>query len=271
MAIIDLSGTPVVRYPDPPVPRVLPNGVQPYSAYEAPMAYFLGSKGPPPPVPVCSPVLTGIPAGTTTPFFCLLFGTDYPASVMPVEYMRGRILSSVTSTALPITDPSFVGPPFFSTDFAANFIFSSLIPSSETLGDIRYKQIVRGLTVTNGVAVSGFPVFGNYDPLALTSDDTQRSPDTVFSLRVLMNGAVINSSSPFVGQTYQPAPTDLTVPTSAPNYPVILWEEQFTQAIVDNGFKIDATLFVDGLDLPATLDVVGLWTSPTYNPFVKPA
>ena len=264
MAIIDLSGTPVVRYPDPQVPRVLPNGVQPYSAYEAPMAYLSGTKGTP--AVVCNIVLTGISAGTTSPFFGLLFGTDYPASVMPVEYMSGTIFGP-TGAPLPITDPSFVGQPWASADFPATFLFSSLIPSTETFADIRYKQIVRGLTVTNGVAVSGFPVWGNYDPYGLAGDKPPTvAPATQHSLRVLMNGAVINSASPFIGLTYRPAPADVTLPTSAPNFPIILWEEQFTQDIVDNGFKIAGNVLLAGDLLPATLDVVGLWSSPAYSP-----
>ena len=267
MAIIDLSGTPVVRYPDPPVPRVLPNGVQPYSAYEAPLVYFLGSKGTPPPVPVCGTVLVGLP-NFGAQLFVLLFGTDYPASVIPVEYMSGLIFDS-TGAPLPITDPSFVGSPWIGADYAAAAIFSSLIPSTETFADIRYKQIVRGLTATNGVAVSGFPVAGTYATYGLAGDGDEIAPDTQYSLRVLMNGAVINSSSPFVGVTYEPAPADAILPTSAPNFPVILWEGYFTQAIVDNGFKIDADLLLaGGGTIPATLDVVGLWSSPDYDPTI---
>jgi hypothetical protein len=261
MAIVDLSGTPVVRYPDPPVPRVLPNGVQPYSAYEAPMVYLSGTKGTP--AVVCNIVLTGIPAGATT-FFPLLFGTDYPASVQSVEYMSGTIFG-YTGAPLPITDPSFFGDLATSTDAAP--VFSSLIPSTETPADLRYQQIVRGITVTNGVAVSGFPVYAQYDNYGLCADFSQTaSANTIFSLRVLMNGAVINSSSPFIGQTYQPAPTDLTLPTSLPNYPIILWEGDFTQAIVDSGFKIAGNVLIAGDLLPATLDVVGIWTAPTYTP-----
>jgi hypothetical protein len=263
MAIVDLSGTPVVRYPDPPVPRVLPNGVQPYSAYEAPMVYLSGTKGTP--AVVCNIVLVGLP-NFGAQLFALLFGTDYPASVIPVEYMSGVILDS-TGAPLPITDPSFVGLPWIGTNFAATSIFSSLIPSTETFADIRYKQIVRGLTVTNGVAVSGFPVAGVYDTYGLLGDEAQTvAPSTQYSLRVLMNGAVINSSSPFIGQTYRPAPTDLTLPTSLPNYPIILWEGDFTQAIVDSGFKIAGNVLIAGDLLPATLDVVGLWSSPDYSP-----
>jgi hypothetical protein len=242
---------------------VLPNGVQPYSAYEAPMVYLSGTKGTP--AVVCNIVLTGIPIEDAQ-FCALLFGTDYPASVQPIEYMSGVILDS-TGAPLPITDPSFVGYPWLGTDLAAAYIFSSLIPATETFADIRYKQIVRGLTVTNGVAVSGFPVAGVYKNYGLLVDEEgTASPATQYSLRVLMNGAVINSSSPFIGQTYQPAPTDLTLSTSLPNYPIILWEGDFTQAIVDSGFKIAGNVLTAGDLLPATLDVVGLWLSPEYSP-----
>ena len=81
MAIIDLSGTSAVRFPDPPVPRVSPNGVQPYSAYNAVYLYYDPTLG------AWSTTITPATVGSDLRAIeTLLFGTDYPALVTATSY-----------------------------------------------------------------------------------------------------------------------------------------------------------------------------------------
>ena len=40
MPFLDLAGTPAVRFPDPKIKRIRPDGSQPYTAYYAPLVYL---------------------------------------------------------------------------------------------------------------------------------------------------------------------------------------------------------------------------------------
>jgi hypothetical protein len=82
-------------------------------------------------------------------------------------------------------------------------------------------------------------------------------------IEAVMNGAVISSSSPFLESKVGSRLAGMT------NLPVILWEPNLTQQIVDDGFQIEA--FVDLPNLLqvgalSKLDVVGIWAARGYSP-----
>jgi hypothetical protein len=249
MSIVDLSGTRAVRYPDPPVPRVLPNGVQPYSAYAAIMVYFDGA--------VVTDLIANTDQAAAENCELLLFGTDYPANVLLLQYYDASLYSAggallpLTSLLIPVEGRS--------TDNIAA-ILPSVAPAVPSI--THYKQIVTGTTLTNGVRVSGFPmaapVGGNL--LYNSGDGNAGDPAPVsWSLCGLLNGAVISSSTLQLN-ILDPAGF------SAPNVPIILWEGNLTQQMVNDGFKFTAALgpFV------AVFDVVGLWGISGFTPTPPP-
>ena len=249
MSIVDLSGTRAVRYPDPPVPRVSPNGVQPYSAYAALLGYFDGA------------IVTDLIANTdqVAQENCelLLFGTDYPANVLLLQYY-GTSLYSAGGAVLPF-DSLNIPVEGRSTDNIAA-ILPSVAPAVPSI--THYKQIVTGTTLTNGVRVSGFPVAvpvgGN--GLYNSEDGNAGDPAEVsWALNGLLNGAVISSST-LQASLLDPAGVNF------PNVPIILWEGNFTQQMVDDGFKFTAPL--GGAN--GVFDVVGLWGISGFTPAPPP-
>ena len=145
MSVVDLSGKPIVRYPDPPVPRVSPNGVQPYSAYAAIMVYFDGGD--------YSTTIANTDQAAVDNCELLLFGTDYPANVLLLQ-QYGSSLYSAGGAVLPLTSLPIPVEGRSTDNIAA--ILPSVAPAVPSI--THYKQIVTGTTLTNGVRVSGFPM-----------------------------------------------------------------------------------------------------------------
>ena len=251
MSIVDLSGTRAVRYPDPPVPRVLPNGVQPYSAYTPQMVYLNGAR--------YDYFIDNTDQAAAQNCQLLLFGTDYPANVLLLQ-TYGDPQFSANGDPLPIY-PLSIPVEARSTD-NISAILPSIAPAVPSI--THYKQIVTGTTLTNGVRVSGFPmvapVVGN--GLYATKDGDAGAPSVVFwFVYGLLNGAVISSSSPQF-DIYNPA----NIPI--PNFPVILWEGDFTQKMADDGFKF-AGDFAGVFN--TVFDVVGLWGISGFTPAPPPS
>ena len=246
MSTLDLSGKPALRYPDPLVKRVNPNGTQALSAYNAVCLYY-------------DPTLGKWFSDIQVEFAgvrqveVLLFGTDYPALVTATSYY-GENVDGLGN--------------YFPTFNESNPVFGSLgvskvpflLPTAPAVG---YKQIATGITATSGLRVQGFPHRVN----TVWHGVVQGDPPTqdarfMLGLSVLMNAAVVYSST-----TFADADTGLY-----PNMPVIIHERDLTQQIIDNGYVIpaqvvDLTAIYGALvgQINANLEVVGLWAT-TYEP-----
>jgi hypothetical protein len=250
MSIVDLSGTRAVRYPDPPVPRVLPNGIQPYSAYTCLAVYYSSGS--------YTPEIGNIDQTGQSRFQMLLFGTDYPANVSATGFFLYDNLYAADGTQLP-----FLGLPIPAQAVATDNI-SAIIPAvAPAVPSItHYKQIVTGATLTNGVRISGFPMFapvGGNQLYSTASGDEGDGASIAITVNALLNAAVIASASPYLA-LYDPAAIFLQIP-------ILLWEGDFTQQIVDDGFVLTAVPFGG---VTATLNVVGLWAIDGLTPFPPP-
>jgi hypothetical protein len=240
MPTVNLSGTPNVRYPDPLIKRVAPNGTQPLSAYNAACLYFDSKDS----------VWLGdiqVEFGGVRLVDVLLFGTDYPALVTATSYYGENV------DGLGNYFPTFnESNPVFGSLGASKVPF--LLPTAPAVG---YKQIATGITATSGLRVQGFPHRINTVWHGVVRDDppTQDAP-FVLGLSVLMNASVVNSSTTFVD-----ADTGLY-----PNMPVIIHERDLTQQIIDNRYVIpaqivDLTAISYVSQINANLEVVGLWAT----------
>ena len=246
MPTVNLAGTPNVRYPDPRIQRVAPNGTQPLSAYNAACLYFDTNAG-----KWLGDIQVQFAAVRLVDV--LLFGTDYPALVTATSYY-GENVDGLGN--------------YFPTFNESNPVFGSLgvskvpflLPAAPAVG---YKQIAAGITATSGLRAQGFPHRVNAVWHGVVQGDpaTQDAP-FMLGLSVLMNAAVVNSSTTFAD-----------VDTSLyPNMPVIIHERDLTQQIIDNGYVIpaqvvDLTAIYGALvgQISANLEVVGLWAT-TYEP-----
>ena len=236
------------RHPDPVVPRVLPNGLQNISAYNALCLYY-------------SPVdniwrseIYPLPPSDPRPVNFLLFGSDYPALVTATSYYGPNVGSAVGSN-FPTFDES---NPFYSS-FGVSYL-PYLLPSLTE--PIRYKEIASGVTPTNGVAVQGFPYLINLRGHGI--EDAFGTAPCSLGMSVLTNAPVVTSSTSFADPIYDPIEV-------ATRLPVIIHEKDFTQAVVDANFEIPSTTVTDGFLFSGytytniALDVVGLWASD-YDP-----
>lgn len=270
MTTLNLSGTPAVRYPDPLVKKVNPNGTQRYTAYQAPLVWFNSD--------TIQRYATSLyqgyyPYQTNGTIQLLLFGADYIAKLSAVTYFNGTQYYNPITTPVPLSSLTFseMGVPLN----YANYILPTYNPinyySNPGL-EPTYKQIVSGLTKTNSVAVSGFPAMISGSSWDLYQVDP-RAPENKIQagiasiyLDVLMNGAVIDSTTIYEKDTLVIADKGPFIDRSLPNIPVILWEQDLTQKIVDDGYIISGTKLdtngiksLDTVIVEANLEVVGLW------------
>lgn len=243
MPVLSLPATPVVRYFDPPVRRLNPDGTQSLSAYNAVCLYYVEKDN------VWQGDIAGPGAGEIRPVEVLLFGTDYPALVTATSHYGENV------------GPADIQFPTFNE---SNPVFGSLsvsrvpalLPSAPPVG---YKQIADGLTNNSNLRVQGFPQLvqaighGIYH-----KDPPELGAPFMLALSVLMNAAVVNSSTTFAdvdNSQYR-------------NMPVIIHERDLTQQIIDNRYIIpaqvvDLTAIYGTLvgQIDANLEVVGLWGS----------
>ena len=254
MPIQSKAGQRYERRFDPPARRVAPNGTQPFSVYTAPIIYNanFGQDT------AYYPLLTAPSDGMF--FQLLLFGSDYPLIVHGTQQF-GTDTYNANGDRNAVSELSFdatLGAG--STGFTSSSV-PDIIPSTGTpSGHKRYQEIARGTTLTHGVTTAGFPVntlcftHGLWE--TASGDGGDRAPYTLTFEVVLNSGGAVGPS------TYTNPDEVFT-----PYLPVILYEPDFTQAVVDNGYKIAANAvspFIMGL--PATLDVVGLWNVAGYVP-----
>lgn len=274
----NLAGTPFRRYPDPLIKRVNPNGTQAYSAYDGLFTYY----DPRPDDPTLAGyqfVLADLPKsnasiGPLSGIDIMLFGTDYPALIQTVStYVSDSYTSNgaVYPILLPTFDESTLTA--FGTS-QVGFTFNLRPPDGfgSLLSDKDYYQrIFTGRTVTNNVALSGFAVRQGVQDHGLYAGFTPPAqPEFLaplsLNMRVLTNTPVVYSTNTYVQITAQ-----INNQQESLSYkfrqPVILWEPNLTQEIVDNGFVIEDTTTVCG---PTLLDVVGIWRLQDYSPLYVP-
>ena len=242
-----LAGTPNLRYPDPLVKRVNPNGTQPYTAYSAPLIYGdLNSLN-------SNFILDSPPDIMFVEL--LLFGADYPARISGIQQFTGNpsfdnAIYDAAGVPIPTTDLGMPLPPFFG--LAGVDAVIDILPAA---APVPYKQIATGTTATNGVNVSGFPVVSFVPSRNLWQGGAGSSgphASYILTYDVTLNGAVVDGPSFYASFITVAYPTHV---------PAILWEPNLTQKIVDDGYIID----VNG-DGTVFFNVVGLWTSPNYQP-----
>lgn len=245
-----LAGTANVRYPDPLVKKVNPNGTQRYTAYRAPLVYIYGQ--------AFHSIELAAPPGTLI-VELLLFGADYPAKITGTQYYYGNPSegnSVFDSAGNPIQIKDLTFPLPFSYGTIGTGTVVDILPNAPR---VAYKQIATGKTLTNGVTVSGFPV-GSVAPSRdiYQTPDGQFGPVATYSLDydVTLNGAVVDAPSNFGFFMSDPPPF---------RSPVILWEPNLTQSIADNNYLIELDYNGDGI-IDTVFDVVGLWASPGYSP-----
>ena len=255
MAQKTLAGTPNVRYPDPLVKRVNPNGTQPYTAYRAPLLYNNQQGG--------YSIDLAAPPGTLF-VELLLFGADYPAKITGTQYYsgnpdEGNSVFDSAGSPIQIKDLTFTLPFSYGTIGTGTVV--DILPNAPR---VTYKQIATGKTLTNGVTVSGFPVAS-----VVPSRDLYQTPGGsagpaatyTVDYDVTLNGSVVDAPSNFGFFISDPPPF---------RSPVILWEPDLTQSIINNNYLIEIDYGGDGI-INIVFDVVGLWSSPNYSPIAPGA
>jgi hypothetical protein len=264
MSTLDLSGKPALRYPDPLVKRVNPNGTQEYTAYQALFVYYA-------PAPA-NPELAGYYAGLSglsasgNTLAYMLFGSDYPAIVtLTSTYPAGGYFSD--GTVNQFKNMTFNETAASPVSGGSNLAFL-LRNGLSYVGQEGYKRILTGPTLTNGVTVSGFNQLmllldhGIYatDP---TAGGDPPQPDLFLRADVVLNAATVHSTSPYVGVKEVLDSEGPTIGVEVVRQPIILWEPSLTQKIVDDGYIITSPSQLCG---PTIFDVVGIWSIEGYTP-----
>ena len=199
----------------------------------------------------------------------MLFGSDYPAiCTITSTYPEGGYFIDGTINRL----SNMTYNETAASGISGGTNFTLLLQNGLSfMGQEAYKRILTGPTLTNGVTVSGFsqftaiPARGTY---ATTSPGPRPRPDFRLQADVVLNSATVHSTSPYFGlvvvgvDEYGPIPAVQTV-----RQPVILYEPDLTQKIVDDGY----TIVVDSqLCGPTVYDVVGIWSIDGYSPVPVP-
>lgn len=248
MSYIVKAGTPHLRYTDPMIPQVNPRGLQPQSSYIAPLTYASGQTD------SYATNLTAPPDALTVEI--LLFGCDYPQRWTMTQYY-GNDGYDAAGTLLATNYLTFAvpsGPPFGSGGVS---ILPDLL-ASQVPASAKYQEKITGETLTDGLTVTGFPLITGLLPHNIwATEDGDAGDRAAYSVEVNM---ALDS-----GSTNGPAPFfEINGETVQARQPVILWEPDFTQQIVDDGFKINGVVNFNGAALPFVLDVVGIWSGIYY-------
>lgn len=268
MPTVNLAGTRNVRYPDPRIKRVAPNGTQEYSAYQALFIwYWPDPPGPDPLPPGYFPFLNGLPGFEQVLLNLMLFGTDYPASVTITSvYRDGGYFADGTANQFRNMTFNETAASIFAGMTDLPFLLQN---GPSFVGTECYKRILSGPTVTNGVTVSGFTetlLFGDHGLSDAPGSTTQ--PAVELRADVLLNCATVHSTTAYQGSKFvlDEQGNPILVPAIV-RIPVILHEPDLTQKIKDDGYIIDVSNQLCG---PTIFDVVGIWGIQDYSP-VPPA
>ena len=247
MSYIVKAGTPFLRYTDPMIPQVNPRGLQPQSSFVAPLAYATGQT---------DSYATQLPAPPDALIVSiLLFGCDYPQRFAVTQFYGDTYLADGTPTG--INGFTFAVP----SELPFGSFGVSLLPdllATQTPAAAKYQEKITGETDTEGVTVTGFPfATGLLAHDLWATGDGSTGDRAAYSVEVNM---ALDS-----GSTNGPAPfAELNGETVLGRQPVILWEPDFTQQIVDDGFKITDAVEFNGITQPFVLNVVGIWSGVYY-------
>lgn len=247
MSYIVKAGTPYLRYTDPMIPQVDPRGLQPQSSYIAPLAYFLAPDA-------VGTFLSAPPDSLNTSI--LLFGCDYPQRFTGTQYYGTGVFDEAGDPLL-IDNLTFTVP----TGLPYGLFGLSVVPQllAPTYSPVRYQEKLTGQTLTNGLTVTGFPFFGGFLGHNVWATDSGNAGDRAgysVELNVALNGDTIAGPASFLQiedkpqQAYQP---------------VILWEPDFTQQMIDDGFRFTATSFNGASGADFLCQVVGIWAGYTFD------
>jgi hypothetical protein len=255
-----LAGTPFLRYPDPLVRRVSPLGLQPQNAFTATLIY-----GDPGQSSGFNAIINEPPAGGLA-LYLLLFGSDYPVIVSGTQtYLTNNFLSTTTSaTPAPnlikeLIFPLFNTPPLTGSTANSPYILN-------TTKFFKYQEKMVGTTITNNVSVTGFSavlgvsshdlyeqVQGPTPPVTVPPTPPSPLANYIVSVSAILNGAVVDGPGSYI---------DAVSSEPSARVPAILYERDFTQKMVDDGYTITYT----GGGVTLTYDIVGLWGSSNYVP-----
>ena len=268
MPTVNLAGTRNVRYPDPRIKRVAPDGTQEYSAYQALFVwYWADPPGPDPLPPGYFPFLAGLPGNYEQLLLnVMLFGTDYPATVTVTSvYRDGGYFADGTANQFRNMTFNETAASIFAGMMNLPFLLQNRL---SFVGTECYKRILTGPTVTNGVTVSGFTEallfesHGLYDAPVSTTQ-----PVVELRVDVLLNCATVHSTTAYLGSKNVYVEGDPVVVPEFLRIPVILYEPDLTQKIKDDGYIIDVSNQLCG---PTIYDVVGIWGIQDYSPVPVP-
>jgi hypothetical protein len=264
MPFLNLAGKPAIRFPDPKIASISPNGTQPYSVYEAPLVYF-GTAGDPSTISYTMEQVTS--EGVLLQF--LFFGMDYPASVLVNTTFLDNGYTYNPDTGL--SAPNLYSGMTFTEGIvgvnqASYFTLPNVLQGSITT-NYKYQEIITDKTVTNGVVVSGFPfVVSTAGHGIYVSAGTPPNPpdpeqaNLTWYATTVMNGATISSASAHFGFDLRPDPLP---PEQIINIPIILWEADLTQQMVDDEYHFNVQIDPDQ-DL--RFEIVALWGADNFTP-----
>lgn len=247
MSYIDKAGTPFLRYTDPMIPQVNPRGLQPQSSYIAPLAYATGE------VRAYATPLAEPPDELNVEI--LLFGCDYPQRFNITQFY-GKDVFDGSGTGLIPTYPSVTVPSLL---FDGTYGYSKLpsLLASQVPEHTRYQEKLTGITSTEQVTTTGFPF-----KTLLRAHNFWASPSGAAGPLAAYTAEVNMAMSS--GSTSGPAPfVDFDGTNIVGRQPVILWEPDFTQQVIDDGYKINCSTFND-YGYTFVLDVVGIWCGFRY-------
>jgi len=250
MPVQNAAGKPFPRVVDPVAPVVYPNGTQAKSAVAPFLVYATGGDA----------YSTQIAPDGTTTIELLLFGADYPLKVSGFQLFEDPTFYATSTALVPVPNP--VGAPSFALggptyNSAINRV-STILPTADS---VRYQQIVTSTTATNAVRVSGFPYKVTVLDHKLYATNAGGGAGAVLPTFSVSLDVTLNSGSNIgPGHFEDFGAGGLAIPRY--RFPVILWEEDFTQAIADAGYTFTGDLFGVATDF----DVVGLWAVDGYSP-----
>ena len=252
MPIQSKAGTAQPRRFDPVIPRVLPRGLQNTTGYSAPLVFFdpdIVEGG------IYSCQIRGNSSDITGNYALLLFGTDYVASSQATYYYQ-NVYSEDATRVLPYT----LSQTYNLNDGVAGFLVNYSPLFSDPIGTSGGTyQILTGKTKTNNVSASGFSLAMSHFETDFRTDGGSKLVPFIASMNVSLNCASTKTDTAAVELLAFPA----IDPSQVKFYiPIILWEPNFTQQIVDNDYIIETMGFYGyygQTNVPYAFRVVGIF------------
>jgi hypothetical protein len=262
MPIQSKAGTAQPRRFDPVIPRVLPRGLQNTTGYSAALCFFdpdIVTGG------IYSFQIRGNSSRNAIDYNFLLFGTDYVASSQ-VTYYYQNVFSAGATPVLPYS----LSQTYNLNDGIVGGLVNYSPLFSDPVGTIGsgVDEILTGKTKTNNVSASGFSLLTSHFQTELYTDEGDEFVPFIASMNVSLNCASTKTDTAAIDvKSFDPPQLKFYIP-------IILWEPNFTQQIVDNNYIIETNGFrgyYGAATVPTAFLVVGIFDSgePPY-PVVSP-